>query len=53
MRRVNNDNDEQTDVVYGAKAIAKVIQEPNIRVVYYMLSEKQVPGASQPEGGKK
>ncbi len=34
-----------TEVVYGAEAIGTVINEPNLRSVYYRLEQGHVPGA--------
>jgi hypothetical protein len=35
------------EVVYGAKAIGKVIGEPTLQKVYYHLARNHIPGATK------
>jgi hypothetical protein len=40
-------NEATQDVAYGAEAIGRVIGEPNLRRVYYMLERGYVAGAQK------
>jgi hypothetical protein len=40
-------NEKDAEVVYGAKAIASIIGESNLRKVFYQLDQGHIPGASR------
>jgi hypothetical protein len=46
VKRDNNTN-TLVDVVYGGKAIGRVINESKLQRVYYHLSREHIPGATK------